>query len=39
MLLNAEVKIEYGNATFHAAQLFVDDFEIRGSNLIIKLSV
>jgi hypothetical protein len=35
----SEVKIEYGNATFHATQLFVDDFEIRDSNLIIKLSV
>ena len=36
---DAEIKFEYGNATFHAAQLFVDDFEIRGSNLIIKLRV
>jgi len=36
---DAEVKFEYGNATFHTAQLFVNDFEIRDSNLIIKLGV
>jgi len=36
---DAEVKFEYGNATFHTAQLFVNDFEIRGTNLIIKLGV
>ncbi|NQY27887.1 MAG: hypothetical protein HRT69_00275 [Flavobacteriaceae bacterium] len=36
---DAEVKIEYGNSTFHATQLFVDDFEVRGTNLIIKLSI
>ena len=35
---DAEVKFEYGNATFHATQLFVDDFEICGSNLMIKLN-
>lgn len=33
----AEVKFEYSNATFHVAQLFVKDFEIRDNNLIIKL--
>ncbi len=37
--LDAEVKFEYSNATFHTAQLFVNDFEIRGNNLIIKLAV
>ncbi len=37
--LDAEVKFEYGNATFHTAQLFVNDFEIRNNNLIIKLAV
>jgi len=36
---DAEVKIEYGNATFHATQLFVDRLEARGTNLIVKLSV
>ena len=36
---DAEVKFEYGNATFHTAQLFVNDFEIRGTNLIVKLGV
>jgi len=36
---DAEVKIEYGNATFHATQLFVDAFEVRGANLIVKLSI
>lgn len=37
--LNAEVKFEYSNATFHTAQLFVSDFEIKNNQLIIKLSV
>lgn len=36
--LDAEVKFEYSNASFHTAQLFVNDFEIRDDNLIIKLS-
>ncbi|MFD0861126.1 DUF6428 family protein [Sungkyunkwania multivorans] len=35
----AEVKFEYGNALFHTAQLFVNDFEIKGSNLIVNLAV
>jgi len=38
-VLDSEVKFEYSNATFHTAQLFVSDFEIRGNNLIIKLAV
>jgi len=38
-VLDAELKIEYSNATFHTAQLFVNDFEIRNNNLIIKLAV
>ncbi|MDU8886763.1 DUF6428 family protein [Yeosuana sp. MJ-SS3] len=37
--LDAEVKFEYSNATFHTAQLFVNDFEIQGNNLIFKLVV
>jgi hypothetical protein len=37
--LNSEIKIEYGNQLFHTAHLFVDDYEIRGSNLLIKLAV
>ena len=37
--LDAEVKLEYSNATFHTAQLFVNDFEIRDNNLIINLGV
>jgi hypothetical protein len=37
--LDAEVKFEYSNATFHTAQLFVNDFEIKDNNLIIKLAV
>lgn len=36
---DAEVKFEYSNATFHTAQLFVNDFEIRNNNLIFKLAV
>ncbi|GGD20561.1 DUF6428 family protein [Hyunsoonleella pacifica] len=38
-VLDAEVKFEYSNETFHTAQLFVNDFEIRGHNLIFKLAV
>ncbi len=38
-VLDAEVKFEYSNANFHTAQLFVNDFEIRNNNLIIKLAV
>lgn len=37
--LDSEVKFEYSNATFHTAQLFVNDFEIRENNLIIKLAI
>ncbi|TGV01786.1 DUF6428 family protein [Flavivirga rizhaonensis] len=37
--LDAEVKFEYSNATFHTAQLFVNDFEIRGNNLLVKLAI
>ncbi len=36
---DSEVKFEYSNATFHTAQLFVNDFEIKGQHLIIKLAV
>jgi len=38
-VLNAEIKFEYSNAKFHTAQLFVNDYEIQGNNLIIKLAV
>ena len=38
-VLDAEVKFEYSNATFHTAQLFVNDFEIKGNNLMFKLAV
>ena len=37
-IMEAEVKIEYSNANFHTAQLFVNDFEIRNGNLLIKLA-
>lgn len=36
---DAEVKIEYSNATFHTAQLFINDYLISGNNIIIKLAV
>jgi Family of unknown function (DUF6428) len=36
---NAEVKIEYGNNRFHTAHLFVNDFELHGNDLVIKLAV
>ena len=38
-VLDAEVKFEYSNATFHTAQLFVNDFEIRENDLIVKLTI
>jgi len=37
--LDAEVKFEYSNKTFHTAQLFVNDFEIQTNKLIIKLAI
>ncbi len=37
--LEAEVKFEYSNSLFHTAQLFVNDFEIHGNNLLIKLAI
>jgi len=37
--LATEVKFEYSNANFHTAQLFVNDYEINGSNLIVKLDI
>lgn len=37
--LNSEVKIEYGNSLFHTAHLFIDDYEIHGTNLLLKLVV
>ena len=37
--LAAELKIEYSNATFHTAQLFVNDIIVKGTDLIIKLVV
>jgi hypothetical protein len=36
---DAELKLEYSNSNFNTAQLFVNDFEIKGSNLIIKLAI
>ncbi len=37
--MDAPVKIEYGNAMFHTAQLHVNDFEIKEGQLIVKLAV
>jgi hypothetical protein len=37
--MDSEVKFEYGNSLFHTSQLFVDDFEIYGSKLLLKLAV
>ncbi|WP_298531653.1 DUF6428 family protein [uncultured Algibacter sp.] len=36
---DAELKLEYSNSKFHTTQLFVNDFEIQGKNLIIKLAI
>lgn len=35
--MDAELKMEYSNANFHTAQLFVNDYETRGANILIKL--
>jgi len=37
-VLDAEVKLEYSNANFHTAQLFVNDFEIRNQQLLFNLA-
>ena len=37
--MDSEVKFEYGNAVFHTAQLFVNDYEIQNNQLRIKLAV
>jgi len=37
--LDSELKLEYSNATFHTAQLFVNDFEIQRDHLIVKLAI
>ena len=37
--LSSEVKFEYSNESFHTAQLFVNDYEIRDNNLIVKLGI
>lgn len=37
--MDAEVKFEYSNTTFHTAQLFVNDFETHNNQLILKLAV
>lgn len=37
--LGSEVKFEYSNTNFHTAQLFVNDFEIKEGNLILKLAI
>lgn len=38
-VLEAELKLEYSNSTFHTAQLFVNDFEIKDNQLIVKLDI
>ena len=35
----AKLKIEYGNATFHATQQFVENIVVEGENLIVKLTL
>ncbi len=38
-VLDAEVKFEYSNPTFHTAQLFVSDYDLIDKKLIVKLAV
>lgn len=35
----AVVRFEYGNSLFHTAQLFVNDYEIKENQLLLKLAV
>ena len=37
LLLDTEIKFEYGNKSFHAAQLKVNDFEVIDNKLVMKL--
>ena len=37
--MDSEIKIEYSNALFHTAQLFVNDFEVDNDKLIIQLAI
>ncbi|MGJ8665108.1 MAG: DUF6428 family protein [Patiriisocius sp.] len=37
--LASEVKFEYSNSLFHTAQLFVNDYEIHGNNLMFNLAI
>ncbi len=39
MDLTAVVKFEYSNSSFHTAQLFVSDYSLNNSQLVIKLAV
>jgi hypothetical protein len=39
MELSAEVKFEYGNSSFHTAQLFVSDYVISNDRLVFQLAV
>jgi hypothetical protein len=36
---DSEVKFEYSNATFHTAQLFINDFQIKNNNIIVQLAI
>lgn len=36
---DAKLKFEYGNQTFHTAQLPVSDLELNGKQLIVKLAI
>nr|WP_321246482.1 DUF6428 family protein [uncultured Psychroserpens sp.] len=37
--LESEVKFEYSNASFHTAQLFVNDFKTEDNNVIFELGI
>lgn len=37
--LDSEVKFEYSNPHFHTAQMFINSYEVYGTDLIIKLGV
>ena len=38
-VLDAVIKIEYGNATFHTTQQFIEQIEVKENDLIVKLTL
>tara|TARA_R110002072_G_scaffold7503_2_gene40571 strand:- start:321454 stop:321945 length:492 start_codon:yes stop_codon:yes gene_type:complete len=37
--MNAEIKFEYSNASFHTAQLYISELSVKGNQLVVSLSI